>query len=275
VHDAYASHPLITTAFAPHSTAALSDESFLALRVLADQLDVPVQIHLHESAAEVADALRATGKRPLQRIDELGLVNASLLVVHGVHLADAEIERLAEAGAALVHCPTSNLKLASGIAPLACCRAAGIAVGLGTDGAASNNTLDVLQEMRTATLLAKAVSGDAAELPASQALEMATLGGATVLGLAGEIGSIEAGKLADLACIDLGPVNSRPVYDPVSQVVYTARADQVTDVWVAGRHRLDNGRLAGFDCDALLARCDEWRRRIGSTARGERRRIMQ
>jgi 5-methylthioadenosine/S-adenosylhomocysteine deaminase len=262
VHDAYAGHPLISTCFAPHSTGAMSDASFVALRVLADQLDVPVQIHLHESAAEIERSLRETGKRPLQRLTDLGLVNASLLAVHGVHLEPAEVSRLADAGVSLVHCPKSNLKLASGIAPVAAYRTAGIRISIGTDGAASNNTLDVLDELRTAALLARAQSADAAALTAADALEMATLGSAAALGLDAETGSIEVGKAADLACIDLAPLNSQPVYDPVSQVVYTARADQVSDVWVAGRHQVDRGRLTGFDGDDLAARARDWRQRI-------------
>jgi 5-methylthioadenosine/S-adenosylhomocysteine deaminase len=225
VHDPYADHPLIETAFAPHSTFALSDESFAALRVLADQLDVRVQIHLHESAAEIDISMREKGKRPFQRLLDAGLVNASLLAVHAVHMNDA----------------------------------------LGTDGAASNNMLDLFSEMRTAALLAKATSGDASVVTANEALHMATMGGARALGLEHRIGSIEAGKCADLICVDLNRLNSQPVYDVVSQLVYAARSDQVTDVWVAGRHQLDNGRFAHIDTDDLLARGNEWRERIAAT----------
>lgn len=263
VHDAFAGHPLISSCFAPHSTYALSDDSFVELRVLADQLDIPVQIHLHESAAEVSHALKTTGKRPLQRLHDLGLVNASLLAVHGVHFDNEEIALLADAGVKIAHCPKSNLKLASGIAPVAGFRAAGITVGIGTDGAASNNTLDILDETRIAALLAKGQSGDATQLSAADALRMATLDSAAALGLAGEIGSIEAGKAADLACINLAPFNSQPVYDPVSQLVYTARADQVSDVWIAGRHLVEGGQLISVDSDAIAARSNEWRHRIG------------
>ncbi len=265
VHDPYNDHPLISTCYAPHSTSALSDESFLELRVMADQLDVRVQIHLHESAAEVATALAQTGRRPFDRLLDLGLVNASLLAVHAVHLNDAEIEAFAESGVSIAHCPRSNLKLASGIAPVAKYRKAGINVAIGTDGAASNNVLDMLSEMRTTALLAKAVSEDASTVSAHEALRMATLDGATALGLATEIGSLEVGKWADLACIDLSRLHSQPVYDPVSQLVYTARADQVTDVWIAGRHLLDNGALTHIDTNNLLARSHEWRDRFAST----------
>ena len=263
VHDPYSDHPLISTCFAPHSTYALSDESFVELRVLADQLDIPVQIHLHETASEVEQALERTGKRPLQRLADLGLVNASLLAVHAVHVTPGEIELMAESGVNVTHCPKSNLKLGSGFAPLGAYSAAGVTVALGTDGAASNNLLDLLEEMRTAALIAKAVAGDAAVVTAEAALRMATLDSARALGLDRETGSIETGKWADLTCIDLARCNSQPVYDPVSQVVYTARAEQVSDVWVAGRQQLDEGKLTGIDRAELLARSSEWRQRIG------------
>ncbi|MGB5578458.1 MAG: TRZ/ATZ family hydrolase [Woeseiaceae bacterium] len=265
VHDPYAEHPLITTSFAPHSMSALSDEWFTKLRVMADQLDVPVQMHLHETAQEIAVSVERTGKRPCERLDELGLVNASLLAVHAVHMTDAEVARLAEAGVNVAHCPRSNLKLASGIAPIARYRAAGVNVAIGTDSAASNNVLDVLSEMRLAALLAKVSAGDAAAISASEALYMGTLGGARALGLAETTGSIVAGKWADLACVDLGRLNSQPIYDAASQLVYTAGSSQVTDVWVAGKHQLDNGNLAHINTDELLVRSNEWRDRIAAT----------
>lgn len=265
VHDPYADHPLVTTAFAPHSTFALSDESFAALRVLADQLDVRVQIHLHETAAEVDISLRQTGKRPYERLVDAGLVNRSLLAVHAVHMNADEIARFAEAGVSLAHCPNSNLKLASGIAPIARYRDAGLNVALGTDSAASNNMLDMFSEMRTAALLAKATANDASAVTADDALHMATLGGARALGVERLTGSIEAGKWADLTCVNLGTLNSQPIYDVVSQLVYASRADQVADVWIAGRRQLDNGQFTNIDTDALLTRSNEWRDRIADT----------
>ena len=265
VHDPYVDHPLISTCFAPHSSNALSDESFVELRVLADQLDVRVQMHLHETTAELAMAVEKTGKRPIQRLHELGLINASLLAVHCAHMNAEEIEQIAAAGVNVAHCPRSNLKLASGIAPVANYRDAGINVAIGTDGAASNNTLDMLAEMRATALLAKAVTSDASAISATEALRMATLDGAASLGLAKETGSIESGKWADLACVDLNRLHSQPVYDPVSQLVYTARADQVTDVWIAGKHQLDNGQLTQIDTHSLLQRSNEWRDRFATT----------
>jgi 5-methylthioadenosine/S-adenosylhomocysteine deaminase len=266
VHDPYANHPLITTAFAPHSTFALADSSLEALRVLADQLDVRVQMHLHESAAEIETSLRDTGMRPFDRVAKAGLVNSSLLAVHAVHMNGDEVERFAEVGVNIAHCPKSNLKLASGVARIADYRAAGVNVALGTDGAASNNTLDLFAEMQAAALLAKVSAANAAAVAAGEALHMATLAGARALGLEDRIGSIEAGKQADLTCVDLSALNSQPVYDVVSQLVYTANATQVSDTWVGGRHQLDNGRFTHIDTDNLIARSNEWRDRIAMTS---------
>ncbi|MEM8685039.1 MAG: TRZ/ATZ family hydrolase [Pseudomonadota bacterium] len=262
VHDPYVDHPLVATAFAPHSTYALKDESLSELRVLADQLDLRVQMHLHETATEVSNSIDEYGERPLARLKRLGLVNGSLLAVHAVHMNDDDIAMMVDAGVSVAHCPRSNMKLASGFAPIVKFLNAGITVSVGTDGAASNNVLDMLSEMRSAALIAKGLTGDASAVNARKALEMATIDGARCLGLQASIGSIETGKWADLACIDLNRRNSQPVYDPVSQIVYTARADQVTDTWVAGRHLLENHKLIGVNEDDLLQRCDEWQRRI-------------
>lgn len=262
VHDRYADHALITSCFAPHSTGTVSDASFNELRVLADQLDSRVQIHLHETVQEITDAMDETGKRPLDRLNELGLVNSSLLAVHAVHLTEDEMRQFADSGVSVAHCPRSNLKLASGIAEVAALQNAGVNVALGTDGAASNNVLDMLGEMRTAALLAKVRASDAAALPAADALRMATLNGAIALGLADSIGSIEPGKWADLTCIDLGPINSQPVYDPVSQIVYTAQVNQVRDVWVAGRRQVEDGNFTRIKESELLQRAAEWQQRL-------------
>ena len=261
VHDRYVDHPLISTCFAPHTTRALSDASFTELRVLADQLDVPVQIHLHESRSEVDASVESTGRRPIERLVDLGLLNASLLAVHAVHVT-AEIRKLASAGASVVHCPTSNLKLACGIAPARAFLDAGATVGIGTDGAASNNMLDVLAEVRMAALLAHVAAGDDGAIAAEQVLRMATIDGARALRRDHEIGSIEPGKWADLTCIDLVRCNSQPVHDPVSQLVYATRADQVADVWVGGRHLVDHGELTAIDKQSIFRRSDEWRQRI-------------
>ena len=252
----------MSTAFAPHSVYALDDSGFSTLRVMADQLDRPIQLHLHETSREVADSVATTGMRPLERLAKLGLVNRSLLAVHAVHLLEGEIALLAESGVAVAHCPRSNLKLASGIAPVAALRAAGVNVAIGTDSAASNNLLDMLSELETAALLAKVSAGDAGVLTARDALIMGTLGGARALGIADQTGSISPGKWADLTCVDLNGLHSQPVYDPIAQLMFAARADQVTDVWVAGRRQLEGGRLLDIDTNDLIKRAREWRAQI-------------
>jgi 5-methylthioadenosine/S-adenosylhomocysteine deaminase len=266
VHDRYAEHALISTCIAPHSVDTVSDGAFAELRIMADQLDVRVQIHLHESEAEIDASVAATGLRPLERLSGLGLVNSSLLVVHGVHLRAEEISQLSAARVSVAHCPRSNLKLASGIAPINRYHKSGINVALGTDGAASNNALDLLDEMKTAALLAKAIDQDATAVPAARALRMATIGGATALGLAESTGSIEKGKWADLTCIDMQHFRSLPLYDPLSQLVYASSSQQVSDVWVAGRHLVENGQLTQVDRNELLGRTAEWQRRIAASS---------
>ena len=221
-----------------------------------------VQIHLHETQTEVSNELKRTGLRPVARLARLGLVNRSLLAVHAVHLDDEEVELLADSGVSIAHCPRSNLKLASGIAPVRRYLDAGINVAIGTDGAASNNVLDILLEVQTASLLAKAAGEDASNLDACESLAMATFAGARALGLDAVTGSIAAGKWADLACVDLSAPNSQPVYDPVSSLIYSARATQVSDVWVAGRHQVENGELTEIDVAAIAARANEWSQQI-------------
>lgn len=264
VHDPYADHSLISSCFAPHATDALSEESGQKLRVLADQLDRRVQIHLHETATEIATTVQDHGQRPFERLSELGLVNASLMAVHAVHMTEEELQQFSVTGVSVAHCPRSNLKLASGIAPVQAMLDAGINVALGTDGAASNNVLDMLGEMRTAALLGKVKADDAAAVPASTALRMATLNGAIALGLDDEVGSIKVGKSADLTCVDLNHINSQPVYDPIAQLVYACNREQVSDVWVAGRHQVENGDLTQVDEEEILQRSREWQQRIAA-----------
>ena len=268
LRDEYKGHPLISTAFAPHAPYTVDDEDLVKIRRLADELEVPVHTHVHETADEVLGSVVDCGDRPLARLDRLGLVSPLLMAVHMTQLDDTEIARLAAAGASVVHCPESNLKLASGFCPVATLLAAGVNVCLGTDGAASNNDLDMLGEMRTAALLAKAVAGRADALTAEQALAMATINGARALGLADQIGSIEPGKWADLCCVDLERPATWPVYDPVAQLVYAACRDQVEDVWVAGRRMVADGRLSRMDDAAIVARAGAWRDRIAGD--GER-----
>jgi 5-methylthioadenosine/S-adenosylhomocysteine deaminase len=262
VHDRFRDDPLIRTAFAPHAPYSVSDAPLARVRTLADELDIPVHIHVHETAAEVSDSQRDFGERPIARLDRLGLLSHRLIAVHMVHLQDAEIARVAECAASVVHCPESNLKLANGFCPLQQLLEAGINVALGTDGAASNNDLDVHGEMRTAALLAKAVAGNAAVVPAARALEMATLNGARALGLDAEIGSLSAGKWADVVALDLSGIETQPVHDPLSHVVYAGGRSLVTHVWIAGRPVLKERALLTIDEEDVIANAEQWRRRM-------------
>ena len=262
IHDRFKAEPLITTAFAPHAPYSVGDATLAHIRRLADELDRPVHIHVHETAAEVAEAVASTGKRPLARLAALGLVNPGLIGVHATALTAGEIELLATAGANVVHCPRSNLKLASGLCPVADLLRAGVNVALGTDGAASNNRLDLWAELETAALLAKQVAGNAAAVPAAQALRMATINGARALGLGGEIGSLVAGKAADVICVDLSGVEHHPMLDPVSQLVYAASRHDVTDVWIAGEQLVADRALLRLDAADVCAAAERWARQL-------------
>lgn len=270
VHDRYRAHPLVSTAFAPHAPYTVGDEALRRIVTLAEELDVPVSIHLHETADEVEHGVERHGVRPLRRLEALGLLSPRLLAVHATQLEPEEIEVLALTGGNVVHCPESNLKLASGFCPVAALRDAGVNVACGTDGAASNNDLDMLSELRTASLLAKGVAGDPCALPAHDALEMATLAGARALGLDERTGSLRPGKLADLVAVDLGGLRARPVYDPVSQLVYATHRDQVRHVWVGGRQVVAGGRLTTLDSAAVLRAADAWREPVSAAQRPPR-----
>ena len=262
LHEQLRLSDLCSTAFAPHAPYTVSDEPLQKIKTLADELELPIHIHVHETRHEVEQAQEQTGLRPLQRLQELGLVNPSLIAVHMTQLSDEEISLLAESGAHIVHCPESNLKLASGFCPVARCLAAGINVALGTDGAASNNDLDMFGEMRTAALLGKAVAGDASAVSAMTALRMATINGAKALGLEASCGSLSIGKAADVIAIDLNYLETLPLYCPVSQIVYAASRQQVTDVWVAGKRLLKQRQLTTININDLKAKITEWQQRL-------------
>ena len=221
-------------------------------------------MHVHETLHEVEQALANTGQRPLQRLHKLGLINPSFIAVHMTQLTAEEISLFAESGAHIVHCPESNLKLASGFCPVALCLSAGINVALGTDGAASNNDLDMMGEMRTAALLAKAVAQDASSVPAMTALRMATINGAKALGLEQETGSLTIGKSADVIAINLDHLETQPLYCPISQIVYAASRQQVSDVWVAGKQLLKHRQLTTVNLTALKTKITEWQQRLSS-----------
>ncbi len=262
VHDQWRGDPLVDTAFAPHAPYTVNDANFERVRMLSDQLDVPVHLHTHETAQEIADSLKQYGQRPLARLDRLGLVNDRLIAVHMTQLTEAEIHLCAERGVSVVHCPESNLKLASGFCPACALQRAGVNLAIGTDGCASNNDLDMFSETRTAAQLAKAVANDATALDAATALHAATLGGARALGYGDRIGSIEPGKQADLICVDLGALEAQPLHHVVSQLIYATGRHQVSDVWIAGQPRLVRRELVDMDIAGLIANARQWRERI-------------
>lgn len=262
LRDEYRSSALINTVFAPHAPYTVSDDTLQKITTLAAEMDLPIHMHLHETAHEVSESEKTEQKRPIQRLADLGLLSPSFIGVHMTQLNADDIALCQQYQLNVVHCPESNLKLASGFCPVANLLEHNINVALGTDGTASNNDLDMLGEMRTTALLAKGVSGNAAAVPASTALAMATINGAKALGLQDQIGSLENDKWADITCLDLGGLETQPLYNPISQIVYAAGRENVTDVWVAGRALLQNRTLTTLNLPALLKQAAVWREKI-------------
>lgn len=262
LRDGMRDQSLLSFCFAPHAPYSVSDKALIQVATYANELEVPVHIHLHETRDELTQGVSRDGRRPLGRLQELGLVGPNLIAVHAVHLQDDEIDVLARHASHVAHCPSSNLKLASGMAPIAKLLAAGVNVGIGTDGAASNNRLDMFTEMRQAALLGKAVADDPTVLPAAQVLRMATLNGAKALSLDSIIGSLAPGKAADIVAIDFDCPELTPCYDPVSHLVYAAGRQDVTHVWVAGELLLEDGVLTRAEARLASARAAPWAQRI-------------
>jgi 5-methylthioadenosine/S-adenosylhomocysteine deaminase len=266
LRDRYGDEPLASFCLAPHAPYTVSDASFRQIATLAAELDLPVHVHVHETEHEVQGSLAEHGVRPLERLRRLNLLAPNLIAVHAVHLTAEEIALLARHGCSVAHCPSSNLKLASGFAPVAKLAAAGVNIALGTDGAASNNRLDMFGEMRLAALLAKAVAADAQAMPAHQALRAATLGGAQALGLGERIGTISEGKAADLTAVALRGPELAPCYDAVSHLVYAAGREHVTHVWVAGELQVSEGKLRNPAFSRLDTNLHLWQNALGALA---------
>jgi len=262
LHDQLRGHSLIKTAFAPHAPYTVSDAAMQRIVTLTEELDIPIHIHAHETETEINESLANIGQRPLSRLEQLGLLSPRMLAVHMTQLNDDEILSCAEMGVHVIHCPESNLKLASGFTPVQKLIDAGVNVALGTDGAASNDDLDMLGEMRTAALLAKGVAHDARAVPAAVALKMATINAAKALGIDNETGSLLVDKSADIIAIKLSDIETQPVYNPLSQIVYSAGREHVTDVWVAGKHLLKDRLLTTIDETELKSRVHKWYARI-------------
>ena len=262
VRERWLDHPLLGFCLAPHAPYTVSDASFLRVATLAEQTGMPIHCHIHETAQEITDSLAQYGERPLQRLRRLGITGPELIGVHAVHLNDEDLAILAESGTHIAHCPSSNLKLGSGIAPVAKMQQMGISLGLGSDGAASNNRLDLFGEMRLAALLAKGSTGDPTQLPAHEVLRMATLNGAKALGLDRLTGSITPGKAADLCAVDLGAQENRPCYDPIAQLIHVAGRESVSHVWVAGKCCVEHKTLRQIDQNDLDSSLALWQNRL-------------
>jgi 5-methylthioadenosine/S-adenosylhomocysteine deaminase len=262
VHDEWKSQPLISFTLSPHAPYTVSNETLHRISALSKQRGFPVHMHLLETEWEIKQSQQHHDLHPLSLLEQHGLLDSNLLAVHMTQLSAEDIEKLATVGAHVVHCPQSNLKLASGICPLTSLLKAGVNVALGTDGAASNNDLNLLAEAQTAALLAKGISGDAQAVNAFQMLEMMTINGALALGLDGKIGSIEKGKQADLCALDLSAPETQPLYHVISQLIYAASRRQVSDVWVAGKRLLDNGELTTIDLDSVIRSASKWQSRL-------------
>ena len=255
-------HPRIKIAFGPHAPYTVSDANLEKVRVIAEELDAAIHMHVHETAFEVQQSIEQYGERPLARLARLGLLGPRLQAVHMTQISEDDLALLVESNSSVIHCPESNLKLASGFCPVERLWQAGVNVAVGTDGAASNNDLDLLGETRTAALLAKAVAGSASALDAHRALRMATLNGARAMGLETEIGSLEVGKAADIVAFDLSGLAQQPIYDPVSQLIYATGRDCVKHLWVGGKQLLDDRQLTRMDEQQLSATAAAWGRRI-------------
>jgi 5-methylthioadenosine/S-adenosylhomocysteine deaminase len=268
VHDDYRRDPLLSFSLAPHAPYTVCDASFERIRRYSEQLDLPVHCHVHETEQEISDSLAQYGQRPLARLQRLGLLNEHLAAVHMTQLTETEIVLCAERGVSVVHCPQSNLKLASGFCPAAALQAAGVNLAIGTDGCASNNDLDMFDELRTAALLAKAVARDATAYKAGAVLESATLSGARAMGLDAHIGSLEIGKQADLIALDMDRLEALPMYDVIAQLVYAGARHWVRDVWIAGRAKMLNGELQGIDTARISHNAVRWQQRIAGVPRG-------
>ncbi|MGI1677465.1 MAG: TRZ/ATZ family hydrolase [Cellvibrionaceae bacterium] len=262
VHDGFRTSSLITIGFGPHSPYTVSDQPLQRIATLAPELQTPVQIHLHETEYEVTDAFEKSGKRPIERLHELNFLSPLVQCVHLTQVEDSDIEILKQTGAHVIHCPESNLKLASGFCPITQLLDAGINVALGTDGAASNNDLNLFSEMKTAALLAKGTSKNAAAINAHQALQLATINGAKALGLEDITGSLEVGKAADITAIEIDTIESMPLFNPVSHIVYTNASKNVTDVWVDGKQLLKDKQLITLNEIEILHHAKNWQEKI-------------
>jgi len=264
LNDKYGDQPLLKIACAPHAPYSVSDSAMEKIALYANELDMPIHIHCHETASEIHESLEQYDCRPLQRLRDLGLLLPQTQLVHMTQVDASDISLLQDHNCHVIHCPESNMKLASGQCPVTDLMAAGVNVAIGTDGAASNNDLDLFGELKTAALLAKHASQDASALDAHAALRMATINGAAALGWDNEIGSLEAGKSADIIAVKMDSIAMQPLYNPASQLVYCNAGSQVSHSWVAGKPLLNEGQLQTMNHQSLIQAATEWRNKIAN-----------
>jgi 5-methylthioadenosine/S-adenosylhomocysteine deaminase len=257
--DQYKNNKYVTPTVAAHSMYTVTeDSSLLRAKELAEKYNVKINMHVQEPHSEIDIVLKKSNLRPFQRLKKLGLCSPRLIAIHALHLNSDDLAIIEECKPNIVHCPESNMKLASGICPVTELQSRHINVSLGTDGAASNNDLDMLGEMRSAAFLAKYNTKDSTSLSAETVLKMATLNGAKTLGIDHYTGSLTKGKAADLSAVNLDFIETLPVYHPISQIVYAASRQQITDVWVAGHRLLKNRMLTTLDENELKSKANKW-----------------
>lgn len=261
-YKAYQNHPFITPTFAPHAPYTVSDQSFMRIRELANTYQLKINLHLHETRDEIEQSLKQFDKRPIQRLHDLNFLDENVLAVHASQLNEEDIDILTTTKTQIIHCPESNMKLASGICPIETLLASGLNVALGTDSVASNNDLDMFSEMRSATFLSKIATMSPISLNADTTLRLATLHGAKALGVEKQLGSLETGKSADFIAVCLNDIETLPVYDPIVQIVYASNRQQVSDVWVAGKHLMKNRQLLTLNETELKEKAQYWGKKI-------------
>jgi len=260
--DRWRNEDLITTSIAPHAPYSVSDEAFALINTYSEELGINIHIHLHETQQEIEDSLKMYGMTPVQRLNNLGIINPSLIAAHCVYLNEQDIAILAKNKVSIVHNPSSNMKLGSGIADVAKMLKQNLNVSLGTDSSASNNRLDIMEEMRLASLLLKGTTKSPELLPATQAIKMATINGAKALGLESMIGSIEKNKIADLVAIDLNSIENQPIYNPLSTLVYSSTKSDVSYVWIDGKVKLKEKKLVNVDEEKIMQMAKIWQIKI-------------
>lgn len=263
-HERYKNHSLVTTTLAPHAPYTVSDESFLRVKELAEKYNLKINLHLHESADEVNQSVTQFNKRPIKRLHDLGLLSPRLIAIHMTQINEEDLDILSDTKPNVIHCPESNMKLACGVCPVETLKAHGINVALGTDSVASNNDLDMISEMRSAAFLSKLSTKNPESLTANEAISLATLRGATALGIDHYTGSLVAGKSADFIAFNFDEIETLPVFHPISQIVYSGSRQQVTDVWVAGKQLLKNRQLITLDETELKEKARHWAKKIAS-----------